>query len=139
MKKLMIGLVAAALLPLSASLQAKDICIASGPEKIKFVAVKSLKKPGSTATLKGIYVESGSLVAPITGTAMTNADGTIALGFTWHTMGTGVGRDVTFSAAGLDQALVGTYSYSSDGDLTVDDTLLFQTMNCKDFVLPPLV
>ena len=139
MKKLMIGLVTAALLPMAAPVMAKDICIVSGPEQIKFVAVKSLKKPGSTATLKGIYVESGSIVAPVTGTAMTNADGTISLGFTWHTMGTGVFSDITFSAAGLDQAFAGTYSYSNDGDLTADDTLPFQTMNCKDFTLPPLV
>lgn len=141
MKKLMIGLVAAALLPLSAAVQAKTICLntfGSSSFQLKLVGVASLKKPGSVSALKGIYRE-GSLVGPVTGSAMTNADGTVTVGLTWLLLGTSAAKDITFGGSGLDQNLVGTFSYSNDDDLAPESTFSTSILNCKEFLVAPAI
>jgi hypothetical protein len=142
MKKLMIGLVAAALLPMAAPVTAKNICVNvfGSTTPLKLVGVKPLKKPGSVSPLTGIYRE-GSIVGPITGSAMTNMDGTISLSFTWHIAKTTFDRDIIYSAVVPDSTFLGgDWSYDNTGDHQIDGGGVSATaLNCKDFTLPPSV
>lgn len=140
MKKFIVGLVTAALLPLSVSVQAKTFCFSAfgGNDHIKFVGVTALKKPGSVSLIKGMWRE-GSAIAPITGSAMTLADGTVTLGFTYQAMATAMGRDFSFAATGLDQTLAGTYSFDNTGDGIPDSSTPLTPISCKDFSLTPVI
>lgn len=136
MKKLMIGLVAAALLPMS--IQAKTVCLSTfgGAGQLKLVGVTPLKKPGSVSLIKGVYRE-GSLVGPITGTAVTKADGSVVLGYTWQVMGAAFGADIYFGATFPDDTLVGTLSYAYMGDSSVSSSTTTSVLSCKDFTIAP--
>jgi hypothetical protein len=140
MKKLMIGLVAAALLPLSASVQAKTLCFTAfgGMDRVKLTGLTSLKKPGSISSFKGIWVGNNTYVMPLQGTAATNPNGSIRIGFTLHAI-TAYGSNIHLESVVPDQTLVGTYSYDNTGDRAIDSSTPLVTMNCKDFTLPPLV
>ena len=136
MKKIIVGLAAAVLLPLSASLQAKTICINTfnSTSQLKIV-MKSIKKPGQFSAITGIYREN-NLVAPISGAASVEADGTITIGFKWHLMGRAEqGRGIDFGGSGLSQSLVGTYFYGSGDDFESKEPVQASAFNCKDFTL----
>lgn len=139
MKKLIIGLVAAALLPMSASVMAKDICISSGSgvDTIKFIGFKTLKKPGATAPIKGVWQENGAYW-PFEGIAMMQADATITVGFTMYGMTHPVsGRGFFVEASGLGKDLTGSYELDNTGNFVSDTSLTFVAMDCKDFVVQP--
>ena len=139
MKKLIVGLAVAALLPLSAPVMAKTVCLSfySGNGQMK-ITVKPLKKPGTYSPIVGIYREAGNLAA-VEGSAMVNADGTISLGFQVHSMAP-AGQELMMSAVGLDTKLQGIYSidYAGDGDYEFLNSTSFTAISCKDFVLAPL-
>ena len=139
MKKLMIGLVAAALLPMAVPAIAKDICIStvSGADKIKFIGFKMLKKPGATAPIKGVWQE-GSAYWPFEGVAMMQSNSTITVGFTMYGMtNLGPNRGFFVEASGLGKDLVGSYLLDSSGDFVGDTTIPFAAMDCKGFVVEP--
>lgn len=138
MKKLMIGLVSAALLPLSAPVMAKDICISlfGGARTVKFKAVKSLKKPGSVSPLVGTWEWGGDHV-PVSGMAVTRADGLVNYGFIVYGMAVypDSGRiDVVGAAQDLSAASSAT---DINGDFVEDNTAPITAFDCK--LLPKLV
>lgn len=140
MKKLMIGLIAAALLPMSVAVQAKTVCLqlfGDPTVMFKLSIPKPLKKPGQFSSITGIYRED-SQVAPVEGSAVVNSDGTITLGFHWYSMSFREG-DLNWAAKGLDLNLLGTYSYDNNNDAQIDGDTTATAMSCKDFVLPSVI
>jgi hypothetical protein len=66
---------------------AKDVCVTTSQvgTYFKFSKVKLSKKPGASVPLAGSYV-APPLVAPVTGTATTRADGSIVIGVHVHSL-----------------------------------------------------
>ena len=137
MKKFVIAAVAAALLPLSVSVQAKTVCMSlfGGDGQMK-MTVKPLKKPGTYSPIVGVYRE-GNNVAAMQGSAMVNADGTISLGFQVQNMTPG-GYPLAWDAVGLDTSFQGTYNYDNNMDGISNGSSAFTVISCKDFsIVPP--
>jgi len=98
------------LLGVGAPAAAKDVCVEDGTTSFRFKGVRSLKKPGSISPLNGFFT-NGSVHVPVTGTAFTRSDGSVAIGVYVHAGGTTpASMDVDFV-----YDLVGDASLSATG------------------------
>jgi hypothetical protein len=75
------------LLGAAAPASARDVCVEDGVTSFRFKGVKALKKPGSISPLNGFFT-NGSQHAPVSGTAFTRLDGSVAIGVYVHAGGT---------------------------------------------------
>jgi hypothetical protein len=111
MKKLIIGMAAAALLPLSVSVQAKNLCLQDNyGGYFYFKGVKALKR-GAVVPLVGVaYV--GAANAPASGSAVVLADGSVNYGFS--VFSNPVTSSYQIRIVGANNLLEGTGSYVYD-------------------------
>jgi hypothetical protein len=109
----------AALVGASAPASAKDVCVQDGVTSFRFKGVKSLKKPGSVSPLNGFFT-NGSQHAPVTGTAFTRSDGSVAIGVYVHAGGTtpaSIDVDFVYDLVGdASLSATGVYRYT-DGQV----------------------
>lgn len=129
MKKLMIGLVAAALLPVSLSVQAKTICLSISSQTV-LLKVGSLAK-GTVAPITGVWQPGGGNL-PIIGTVVVKHDGTVKYAFEAYSLGTydDAGARVGINIA--DKTLAGTGRVDWTGDSLGDADTTATVLNCKD-------
>ena len=132
---------------------AKDLCVQdSDGGALKFRKVASLKKPGSMVALHGLLVLSvlergvtegvdgpgeggegegpGVRTAPVVGTAVTLADGSVKVGI--HELGEAAVGGLSTATASLltDDALTGTGAVDFDGDTVQDVAYSWTAVDC---------
>lgn len=132
MKKLIAGLAVAALLPLSAPVMAKDICLSSpGLGYIKLKAVKSLKPAKTTKVVPLIgVVNFGGLNGALVGSAVVLADGSVNYGWSGYTMGAST-NNIDVVVSGANNLLEGSGYYDNNGNMTADGSVVFSAVDCK--------
>lgn len=128
MKKFAVAAVAAALLPLSAPVMAKDICLqADWGSYFKFKNVKSLK-PNKITPLVGAYLEGGQTV-PVSGSAIVRADGTVRYGV--HVYSIMYSNSFTLHISAADATMAGTGGWDNDGNMTQNGAATMTAVDCK--------
>ena len=135
MKKLIAGLAVAALLPLSAPVMAKDICVDTVYGKFYLKGVPAIK-PKAIIGLKGILIQSGNDF-PVYGTLSAGADGAIRYVITIAAPQDGWNFTVDISAT--DKTLAGTgkgVQFTNAGAFTSSGPFDVTSLNCKTVVRP---
>jgi hypothetical protein len=128
-----------ALLPLAAALaatsaHAKDLCVSAGASAWwRFVKVKPLKKIGAVAPLSGYCVDL-TFAAPVTGTAMKRADGTILVGVYVHSQEPAISVDAAATLV-VDAAFAGSGKFRDVGAGTASD-IVWTAVDCKFLPAP---
>jgi hypothetical protein len=113
---------------------ARDICL-EHPADVYIVLrkVKSLR-PGTSIPLNGFFHYKGVAAAPIDGSAMMKADGTVRAAIVVHGIADGtVNRTYGWTT---DTTFAGMLFYDSDGDLSSDGAAMFNAIDCKTVPLP---
>ena len=116
---------------------AKDICIQDGVILMRFKGVKSLSKPGNVTPLHGFYT-NGSQISPLTGTAFTRADRTVAIGVYVHTAdvaAAGTCTDFIFTMTG-DKEFNATGSYRYLDSPTSGSASTWTPIPCNTLAVP---
>jgi len=134
MKKLMIGIVAAALLPLSAPAMAKDICVDAAFGKFYFKSVPAIK-PKAILALRGIFIQSG-IDVPVYGTISVRTDGAIRYSVTVPAPQSSYQFQMDVTAT--DKTLAGsgtTVQFSNAGTFNANPVTL-TSIDCKDVIRP---
>lgn len=155
----LLGLVAAGgLAAAPAAAKSKDLCVTDSLNgAIKFSKVASLKKAGAIAALHGVLISLpaargggidggegegegegpiGSFVAPVVGTAFTEIEGTVRVGF--YVLGDGVAPDSSTASASLitDEELNGSGVSDMDGDYVQSDAYSWTAADCDTLPFP---
>lgn len=115
---------------------AKDLCIQDNfNSEYVFRKVKSLKKPGQTSPLTGIYLSSQGGAYAVAGTALVRADLSIRVGIMIHATSAPTGNSFLADWS-ADQTLAGTGTYDSDGDFQDDGAITFTAIECSSLTIP---
>ena len=153
----LLGLVAAAgLAAAPAAAKSKDLCVTDSLNgAIKFSKVASLKKAGAIAELHGVLISLprvrgggidggegegegpiGSLVAPVVGTAFTEVEGMVRVGF--YVLGDGIAPDSQTASASLitDEDLNGSGVNDMDGDYVQSEAYTWTAADCDTLPFP---
>jgi len=113
---------------------ARDICLEHPADTyIVLRKVKSLH-PGASVPLNGFFYYKGVYTAPLDGSAMMKADGTVLAGVFVHGIADGSGNR-TFEWK-TDTTFAGAIEYDGDGDFSSDGAALFNAVDCKTIPLP---
>ena len=131
MKKLLIGLVAAALLPMATPAMAKNMCIAIGGTNVLFKGVKALK-PRAIVPLYGVYDVGGDNHV-INGSAVVLGNGTVNYSFMVTSVGSnGSSNNFMMWVYGADRkTLAGSGGYDSSGSMVQDGAYSVTAVDCK--------
>ena len=131
MKKLMIGLVTAALLPMAAPVMAKDICLqADWGAYYKFKGVKSLKASKAVKMVPLVGATNDGGIVPVEGSATVTPDGNVRYGVFVNTVMNG-GNNFSIHITSADETMAGTGGYDNDGDMSQNGTMTFTAVDCK--------
>lgn len=134
---LTLGLAAA--VPASAAPAAKrDVCVVNptgGGSYNTFVLrdVESLS-PGRAVPLRGLFWTGALKVAPVHGSAVMTAGGSVRIGLFVHSTAASTND---FTVAGVTDAdFVGTWSFDNDGDFRPNGTLAMELRSCSSITVP---
>jgi hypothetical protein len=113
---------------------ARDVCLAfSGNTYIVLRKVKSLR-PGVSVPLNGFYYYPGVYTAPVDGSAVMKADGTVLAGLFVHALAEG-SNNYTLEWK-TDATFAGLIKYDNDGDFSSNGGMMFNAIDCKTVPLP---
>lgn len=137
MKKFIVAAAAAALLPMTTPVMAKDICVqANWGAQFLFKNVKSLNpgKKGKMVPLVGTFFYGGMIV-PLSGSAIVLTDGTVKYGVFAHSIMNG-GNSIYIDINNADATMAGSGVYDNDGNLESNADMTMSSVECS--ALPPM-
>jgi hypothetical protein len=115
---------------------AKDACVSlfGGTATLVFHKVKSIKKPGKTTPLQGVYI-IGDAKAAASGSATMGANGEVVFGVFVHSMDPVLSNNITFTVVGAPD-FSGSGRLDSDGDFLPDGFVTWTPIDCKTVTIP---
>jgi hypothetical protein len=128
-----VGLIAVLLVAGAAS--AKSVCVQDAfSNYLVFRKAKAPAKPGATALLQGLYVDTGASF-PFSGSAIVRANGDVVFGVTVHAVLIGGNYVYAMTRVG-DSSFDATRNYDTDGDGDVDASQSWTPVDCGSLALP---
>ena len=114
---------------------ARDVCLEfSGNDFIVLRKVKALH-PGVSVPLSGFHYDTlSSTTAPVDGTAVMKADGTVLAGLFVHGLAEG-SKNYTVEWK-TDATFAGAIKFDTDGDFLSNTSSPYQPIDCKTVPLP---
>ena len=122
---------------LGSAAQARDVCLVnSGNTLVVLRKVKALH-PGVSVPLNGLWYRKtlSPITAPVDGSAVMKADGTVLAGLFVHALAEGGSNNYTLEWK-TDATFGGFLDNDSDGDFVKDGAILYQPIDCKTVPLP---